>query len=101
MSRDNPYEGSKYSYVDRVFIIDDRAYRWCGWFGCQLQSIEWRRPAPQYRRRILGREFKPYRVVRRWLVWEVSWALTGDGEGYDAYGARVSDLHRDLVGGRA
>lgn len=100
MSRDNPYEGSKYSYVGRTYEIDERVYRWAGWFGAQLSSVEWRRPAPQDTRRILGREFRPSRVVRVGLKWEISWALVG-WSSMAEQARMISDLHADLVGGRA
>lgn len=99
MSRDNPYEGSEYSYVGRIFEIDDRAYRWAGWFGCQLSSREWRRPAPQDTRRILGREFRPFRVERSGLRWEIRWALIGWSSAQEQH-QMISKLHADLVGGR-
>lgn len=33
----------KYSFPRAYFIFDNIIYTWCGWFGAQLESIEYKR----------------------------------------------------------
>lgn len=32
----------KLPYPKAMFIFDGIAYKWSGWFGCQLESFEWK-----------------------------------------------------------
>jgi hypothetical protein len=49
--------------IDKViFVINGNQYTWCGWYGCQLKSIERKLPAGT-RRSILETEFGIYSQV--------------------------------------
>lgn len=62
--------------AEAIFIIDGRRYRWSGWLGCQLESIERRRLRAGDVRHILERNFHVF-SVRRVGLWRfrTAWAL--------------------------
>lgn len=62
--------------IDKViFVINGNQYTWCGWYGCQLKSIERKFPAGT-RRSILETEFGIYSQVRVGLFdYETKWHM--------------------------
>lgn len=88
---------SVYAVIGRV------RYRWNGWFGCQLESREWRRP-PAGTQRILdfgvGRPNIRVTVfsTRRWPWFgkcTVTWAVDPSGS-LDEHSARIGELKNAL-----
>lgn len=74
-------------------ILGGRRYRWCGWFGCQLESSEWRRPPAGTEREIVGRRFRVFTTKRAGLKVLVTWALALPHSHLDK---AVPELLRDL-----
>lgn len=71
--------GSGFGLADREsdttwFVLGGRAYHWSGWFGCQLQSFEWRRPEVGETRVLAGVIFRPFNFERRWFLYRVTWS---------------------------
>ena len=91
---------------DGVFArLGGVVYRWNGWFGCQLESIEWRR-APAGTERVLDFGLgKPtitvtvWKTERRWAVGRVRtfWAVSPRGT-HDEHNARIFELKNALKG---
>lgn len=79
-----------------VAIIAGRRYRWTGWFGCQLESMEWRRVPAGTEREILGRKFRVWRTEREWLRVRTLWCLIGLGRSVDEDSAKINALRDDL-----
>lgn len=67
-------------------------------FGAQLHSIQWRTPKPGERRMLVGREFRPFSVSRRWFRVMVSWS-THLPESIDAANAELDAIRHDLQKG--
>lgn len=85
-----------------VFLFDGVAYRWSGWFGCQLESIEHRPPSAGTMRRLdfgNGRQAIDVTVfsVRRLglRAHRVTWSVCKSGS-HDEYAARIWEL-RDAL----
>ena len=72
-----------------------RLYRWIGGHGAQLESFEWTVPAPGTRRRLAGREFRPFSATRRLCRVEVSWA-TALPSNLDQANSELRELKHDL-----
>lgn len=54
---------------DKLFFrIDGVMYSWTGWFGCQLESHEWRRYPAGTERVILGMRFRVWTTERHWFT---------------------------------
>lgn len=71
--------GMKSPHADSLFYwLDGRFYGWSGWFGCQLQSFEWRRMPAGTRRRLVDRDFVVVATQRRWLRVRTTWSMTGN-----------------------
>ena len=91
---------------DGVFArLGGVVYRWNGWFGCQLESIEWRR-APAGTERVLDFGLgKPTITVTVWktkrqgpfLKVRTLWAISARGS-IDEHNARIFDLKNALKG---
>ena len=58
-----------------ILVLDGRHYRWSGWFGCQLESMEWRRRPAGTEREIAGRKFRVFSTVRAGIRYRTTWAL--------------------------
>jgi hypothetical protein len=81
-------------YLDDVFYwLDGRFYHWIGGLGAQLASFEWTAPKAGTRRKLLGKEFVVFIARRRFLLVEVSWALTPQVHDY----AEVEALRKTLL----
>jgi hypothetical protein len=105
--------GSPY-WDSRFYWLSGEFYTWAGWFGCQLQSFQWRHPRAGERRRLAGRTFEVYRSER--MYWwlgrryifgvplpigrvRVTWALAGDdalSKDIDTANAQLRKLSADL-----
>jgi|13_taG_2_1085334.scaffolds.fasta_scaffold289206_1 hypothetical protein len=82
------FNATAYWLVDTSNSRAGRFYTWIGGFGAQLNSFEWRCPAPGTRRVLAGMEFEVFCVTRGWvrdpwigiklfpLMWSVSWQHT-------------------------
>lgn len=83
------------------FIIGGNRYRWSGWFGCQLESLEWRTlPAGTQRDLDLSVSEQPVTVTvnstqRQGLRVRTTWAVSNRGT-LDEHTARIRDLRRQL-----
>ena len=52
-----------------------RLYTYCGGFGAQLRSIEWRAPKPGTRRQLAGVTFTVFSTSRRGPRVDVAWSM--------------------------
>ena len=84
------------------FFFDGREYRWSGWFGSQLESLEWR-TLPAGTQRVLhfanGEEsvrLTVFSTVRRGLKVSTHWAVSSCGT-HDEHTARIWKLKKDLA----
>jgi hypothetical protein len=65
--------------IERLVRVNGITYRDHGFYGCQLESIEWNRPPafdPSFERLIAGRALRPFTVERAGLRWRITWCLT-------------------------
>ena len=103
--------GLKSPYFDDVFywLVDTNAgrehgkgafYTFSHGLGAQLRSCQWRIPAPGARRRLAGREFVAFSVIRRLFRVQVSWALCGMPSNLDDAHVAIRTLKADLDAGR-
>lgn len=83
------------------FVIHGTRYRWSGWFGCQLESMEWRtQPAGTQRdlRLHLGEQpitVTVYSTRREGLRVRTTWTVSKSGT-HDEFAARIADLQNQL-----
>ena len=84
------------------FIFDGVEYRWCGFFGCQLESREWR-TLPAGTTRELKFDFgRPsitmtiFSTKREGLKVKTTWAISKRGT-HDEYLARIRGLKAALA----
>jgi hypothetical protein len=83
------------------FVIAGTRYRWSGWFGCQLESMEWRTvPAGTQRDLRLHMDKGPVRVTvystkREGLRVRTTWSVSKGGT-HDEFDARIYDLQDQL-----
>jgi hypothetical protein len=64
--------------VIRIYEIDGIIYQPIGWFGCQIESIEWKKPKISYdnKRELLGYKFVPVNVESvKFFKWRINWCL--------------------------
>lgn len=52
---------------DNYYWLSGELYTWCGWYGAQLSSFQWRHPKAGERRKLLGREFRALHSTRDFL----------------------------------
>jgi hypothetical protein len=77
-------------------ILGGQRYRWQGWYGCQLMSIERRRIHAGETREIAGRTFTVFRSTRLGLFrFETTWSLPAGGT-HEHHDNRVRQLKHDL-----
>jgi hypothetical protein len=81
------------------YLLDGVIYRWSGWCGCQLESIEWRRP-PAGTQRVLTIDFERFEFTvfntsRHGLKIRSTWALSHGGS-LDEQDARIFHLQTTL-----
>lgn len=88
--------------VRRFYVIDGVTYRESGWLGCQLESIEWRKPDasyPERRRILLGRAFEPFTIKRDGLRWRITWCLCAIANIHlDRANAMIHEFLKELRG---
>ncbi len=85
-------------YFDDVFYwLDGRFYRWIGGLGAQLESHEWRVPAPGTRRKLAGHEFVVFQASRRWLRVSASWQLARLPNDLAGQHTAIDQLRSDLT----
>lgn len=89
-------DGVYYWLVDRE-TGKGRFYTQSGWFGAQLQSIEWLTPRPGTRRKLKGREFVVFSAERSGPRVRVSWAMTRMPKDIDEANAAIRSLKADLL----
>lgn len=83
------------------FVIGGHRYRWSGWLGCQLESIEWRTlPAGTQRDLALTLGKQPITVTvhstrREGLRVRTTWAVSSTGT-LDEHNARICELRKQL-----
>ena len=68
------------SVIKTIHIIDGIQYEKHGWFGCQLKSVEWKRPglSCEDRERVIAScWFEVFSVRRIWFKWEITWRMLG------------------------
>ena len=90
----------KYHQPRAYFLIGGVKYRWTGWFGCQLESLEWNRvPAGTRRTLDIGHhqpiEITVYTTKRVGLRVRTTWALSHSGT-LDEQNARIESLRTAL-----
>ena len=90
----------KYHQPHAQFLIGGVKYRWTGWFGCQLESFEWRRvPAGTRRTLDIGYlqpiEVKVFTTKRDGLRVRTTWAVSHSGT-LDEQNARIVALRTAL-----
>jgi hypothetical protein len=84
------------------FVIGGRTYRWSGWFGCQLESMEWLVPFPGTTR-ILdfgvngAVEVTVFSARREWVRVRTTWAVSKQGS-IDEQSTRIRALKELLKG---
>ena len=86
-------------------VFDGVRYRWSGWYGCQLESFEWRRPPAGTTRTLDFGIGKPSIVVsvftterKLWLgKCRCTWAVSPTGR-IDEHFARIQELKDALRG---
>lgn len=89
------------SYPRAEFLIDGTRYRWSGWFGCQLESMEWRTvPAGTQRNLRLHLDKPPITITvfstrRKGLRVRTAWTVSKSGT-HDEFSARIVDLLNQL-----
>ena len=59
-----------------ILVLDGRKYRRTGWFGCQLESMEWRRVPAGATREIAGQSFRVFTTDRDGLKFRTTWCLS-------------------------
>lgn len=95
------FRKKKSCYPQVWFHIDGNKYRWYGWLGCQLESIESSRvPAGTTRYLDLGVgkgiEIRVYQTERCGICkFRTTWAISSTGT-YGEYSERVSNFHKTL-----
>lgn len=62
-------------YDRALLVLNGTVYMWSGWFGCQLESREWRRVPAGTRRTLHGVEFTVFSTERAGLKWRTTWAM--------------------------
>ncbi len=83
------------------FLVDGHRYRWSGWFGCQLESVEWLSvPAGTTRDLRLHAHLSPVRMTvystrREGFSVRTTWAVSSNGP-HDEHDARIRDLRKQL-----
>jgi len=89
------FDGRFYWLVDK-HTDKGELYSWSGWFGAQLQSFQWTHPNAGERRRLAGREFKPFHSTRSLGRVRVAWALTDMPKNIDECNTVLRKLELDL-----
>ena len=86
--------GNKFDTVQ--FRINVVWYRWSGYFGCQLESLERERFPIGHMRRILGHDMAVFQVRRKRCIWfRTTWAVQ-PCRPLDNHRARIDALADDL-----
>ena len=84
------------------FMFGGVAYRWSGWFGCQLESYEWRTHPAGTRRRLDFGAGKPaieltvFSTKREGLKVRTTWAVSDRGT-HEEHTARIYELKHALA----
>lgn len=98
----SPFHDSKFYWLVDTYRHDRPAkngelYKYSAGFGAQLSSFQWTHPKAGERRRLIGREFKPFSSYRSCGRVSVSWALVGmPPHDIDGANAMLRALERDL-----
>ena len=92
--------------MTQVYVVfDGISYRWSGWLGCQLESLEWRRPPAGTTRMLYFDNGKPpvevtvFSTKRLGLFrrCRCTWAVSKIGS-YDERSERINELRDALRG---
>jgi hypothetical protein len=82
-------------------LIGGHRYRWSGWFGCQLESWEWRTLPAGTRRKLqihidrMPVEMTVFTTQRQGLRVRTTWAVSSSGT-HSEHNARIEDLRQQL-----
>lgn len=68
-----PFWSSVFYWLIDQKTDDGAFYTWSGWFGSQLQSIQWTHPNAGERRTLKGLEFRPLHSSRSLLRVRIAW----------------------------
>jgi hypothetical protein len=83
------------------FLFDGVEYRWAGWLGCQLESLELRTPPAGTARTLDFGNGKPpidvtvYSTAREGLKCRATWSVRKSGT-HDEYVQRIEELRGAL-----
>lgn len=89
--------GMRSPYFDNQFYwLNGELYTFNGWLGAQLRSVQWTHPRADERRRLCGRDFKPFSSQRRWLRVEVYWAWVDLPRDLNEANAELRQLRKEL-----
>lgn len=90
------------SLFPRVFFVfDGIEYSWNGWFGCQLESYEFRRPPAGTTRELDFGEGKQkicvtiFSTHREWFWCRCTWAVSNSGT-HEEHTTRIHQLRNAL-----
>ena len=86
---------------DKLFYrLNGKMYTWSGWFGCQLESLEWFTIPAGTERTLLGRRFKVFTTKRLGIkdLFRVrtTWALCMSGKDIAESNKVIIELKKDL-----
>lgn len=76
-------------------VIDGITYQWAGWFGCQLESLEWRRVPAGTERNILGHSMRVFTTRREGLKIRTTWTIPLHC-GVDEANKRIRNFRKEL-----
>lgn len=86
----------------KIYKINNQLYWWTGWFGCQLESYEWRR-VPAGTTRTLNLEdskgpidFRVFTTERDGLKYRTTWSMVGNCGDINEENSRIHELRKRL-----
>lgn len=68
-----------------LFKSGGKIYRWTGWFGCQLESLEWWRVPAGTKRKMFDETFTVFSTERRGLMVITRWTMALPDETNEAH----------------
>jgi hypothetical protein len=99
-----PTDWVKYSetWPSNILLINGKMYRWSGWFGCQLESVDWRRARAGEQIVLDFKDFNKSFTLTAFGTERLGlfrfrnmWALSNSGT-HDEHTARIYDLQNTL-----
>jgi hypothetical protein len=88
-----------YNYT--LYCIDKVWYKKTGWFGCQLESYQFKFPDFNEHRSILDKTFKMHNVnftLRFYLLpmWKITWCLVNLSSDIDYANSQIREFYEKL-----